>query len=171
MQDASMERRLIKTRLSTVQLQRILSSNIFTKPLFKGVYPADLLPQYALHWRQKPAIIIVNHGSSQTEGTHWSLIFFPKSNTSSAYYFDSFGVNLENNSDFKTFMNRNSKQGYEFNNVRLQDSASSACGYFVLVVAYLLARGVPSEKISSYFWTTSPHKNDMILKSMLAQML
>lgn len=155
--------------LSTLNLHEALLKNESTAAMYKGTFPADLLPGYALHDAAKPALIVVNHGSSNTPGTHWSLLFFPRpSHRLPVFYFDSFGRSLEQHADLKNFVNRNSKLGYEYNKIQLQDWTSSSCGHFVLAVAWLLSRGVLPDSLSSYFKTQHAiHANDRILKKMI----
>lgn len=152
--------------MTTTQIDRILSQNKTTRPLYRGVFPYDLLPRFILTHSQKPALIVVNHGSSQTSGTHWTLLYFPKSLLLPAYYFDSLG-NSSPIWDLDNFILRNSQvTGYTFNRTKLQDDQSSSCGHFVIVAAWLLARGVPSNRVHDYF--TSPH-NDCFLRKMIKQ--
>lgn len=56
-------------------------------PHFHGVFMRDTLPKK----RARPAAKecwILNHGSSQTDGTHWTAL---AKNYNTAFYFDSFG--------------------------------------------------------------------------------
>lgn len=141
----------ITQKLTTTQIHRILSRNSATKDLYRGIFPFDLLPRYSLTQRQKPAIVVVNHGSSLTPGTHWTLIYFPKSPITPAFYFDSFGRSAPL-WDLDAFIHRNSRvMGYTFNRSRVQDERSSSCGHFVIVTAWLLARGVNPTNIKDHF--------------------
>lgn len=54
-------------------------------PHFNGVFMRDTLPKKIM---SKKECWILNHGSSSTDGTHWTAL--AKINNS-AYYFDSFG--------------------------------------------------------------------------------
>lgn len=155
----------ITRRLTTTEIHNILSKNEVTKPLYRGTFPHDLLPRYGLTTQQKPAIIVVNHGSSLTPGTHWSLVYFPKSSLLPAYYFDSFGKNVYPLWNLEAFIKRNSKTtGYTFNARKLQNERSSSCGQFVVVTAWLLARGVSPDRVQGYF--TSPH-NECFLRQII----
>lgn len=174
---------LIRDPISTETIHKLLSSNKFTSRTYAGTFSADLLPAYALTERQKPAIVIVNHGTSQSTGIHWTLIYFPGiKERKPAYYFDSFGLDIPNGLDsgdmsfekssnrresvIKHFINRNSKFGYEYNRIQLQDPLSQGCGYFVLVVAYLLSIGLDRQKALQIF-STKPTKNDALLLAFI----
>lgn len=158
----------ITQKLTTTQIHRILSRNGATKDLYRGVFPFDLLPRYSLLQRQKPAIVIVNHGSSLTPGTHWTLVYFPKSPLSPAFYFDSFGQSAPL-WGLDSFIQRNSRlTGYTFNRSKLQDERSSSCGHFVIVVAWLLARGVSPTNIRDYF---ARYDRDCFLRHMIKKIV
>ena len=158
--------RKITTKLTTNQIHRILSRNESTKKLFQGVYPYDILPRYSLSSSQRPALIVVNLGSSHTDGTHWTMIYFPKSKTMPAYYFDSLG-NGVHQKEIESFIKRNSKVGYAFNDLRLQHLSSSSCSHFIIAVSWLISRGVPPENIHHFFFKESTLANDTILREML----
>lgn len=54
-------------------------------PHFNGVFMRDTLPKKIMSKRE---CWILNHGSSSTDGTHWTALAKIDNN---AYYFDSFG--------------------------------------------------------------------------------
>lgn len=56
-------------------------------PHFLGVFMRDTLPKRKRRSRARECFII-NHGSSQTEGSHWTAV---AKNYNKAFYFDSFG--------------------------------------------------------------------------------
>ena len=162
----------ITHEMTTTEIHQILTQNRTTRSLYRGIYPCDLLPRYALSQSQKPALIVVNHAPSTTKGTHWSLLFFPKSVQSPAYYFDSFGRPIAHPSlaDIKSFINHNStKSGFSYNKIKLQDDRSSSCGQFAIAVAWLLARGVSPHNIDNYFVKKSLKLNDCTLRKMIKE--
>ena len=154
----------IKEQMSTKQIDSILRRNAATKTLYQGIYPCDMLPRYALSANQRPSLIVVNEGSSLTAGTHWVLLFFPKSLTEPAYFFDSFG-RTSHLADINNFIMRNSKwAGFHYNRSKLQDDESLSCGQFVVATAWLLARGIAPQNIGLFF---SKPDNDCILRGMI----
>lgn len=152
--------------LTTKQIFNLLSNNKITSKLFKGVYSMDRLPAYGLSHSQKPAIIILNHGSSQTDGNHWTLLYFPKSKMEKAYFFDSFGSDITI-PEVKLFVQRNSIIGHSFNALRLQDLKSTSCGYFVVIIAYLLSAGIDPMNLTSFFSLNHLQENDAILLKLI----
>ena len=54
---------------------------------FLGVFPSDMLPRSVT----QTGTVIINTDPHTEKGSHWlAVLFFPKS--SSAYYFDSYGI-------------------------------------------------------------------------------
>lgn len=161
--------------MTTTQIHKLLSRNESTRSLYQGTFPVDLLPRFSLSWHQKPALIVVNHGESTTSGTHWSLIFFPKSAVDRPFYFDSFGNNIIKPhhpalQQLEDYMHRSNKRGYIFNRIKYQDDKSLSCGKFVLAVAWLLARGVQPEHIRYYFAKRALNSNESLLNNIIKKM-
>lgn len=50
-----------------------------------------------------------------------------------------------------SFLATTTSLNYRYNRTKLQHDESAGCGYFVLTVAWLLARGARVEDLESYF--------------------
>lgn len=148
---------------TTLRIHKLLSENNYTRNVYKGVYPIDRLPQFGLVHSQKPAIIIVNLSKASASGSHWILVYFPQSGP--AYIFDSFGRDIKE-PELETFIARNSKHGQVRNKQRLQNERSITCGKFVVIVAYLLARGVFPEQITLFF-TRNTNENERRVEELM----
>lgn len=145
------KKRLIQKPLSTQELDNALRQNKWTARLYRGTFPVDLLPRFR---PTQESLVVVNLGNSYTAGTHWILLFYPLKtsiNHGICYIFDSFGRNAECSKDLSSFLLKTNTIKYKFNRKQLQDNNSASCGYFVLTVALLLARGVTPEHLHNYF--------------------
>ena len=69
----------------TIQIERILEKDSYTKKIFKGVYPKDLLPTV-----EYPGSYVLNTNPSSSPGEHWVGVHF--TDVGSAEYFDSYGL-------------------------------------------------------------------------------
>ena len=61
--------------MDTTQLTLILRKDKFTRGVFQGVYPSDLLPASVSHY---PALFIANVDTSDKPGSHWVAFYFTK---------------------------------------------------------------------------------------------
>lgn len=102
-------------------------ANMLKIPHFHGVFMRD-----ALSKKVKPKARecwIINHGSSQTDGTHWTAL---AKNANTAFYFDSFGklpppfevIDYLSNSDDTVSLYYNAK--------KYQSYGSTICGHLCL---------------------------------------
>lgn len=94
-------------------------------PHFKGVFMRDKLSK-----KKKPKTQecwILNHGSSNTGGTHWTAL---AKNNNVAYYFDSFGK-LPPPLEVIDYMNKSSVQLY-YNAKKYQKYGTVICGHLCL---------------------------------------
>lgn len=99
-------------------------------PFFIGVYLRDTL----LKKRTKPKkqeCWILNHGTSKTDGTHWTAL---AKNGNKAYYFDSFGK-LGPPKEVVTYL-RNSKTQLFYNVDKYQRYDMVNCGHFAIKFLY-----------------------------------
>ena len=71
--------------MDTTQLPHILRKDKFTRGVFQGVYPSDLLPASVSHY---PALYIANVDTSDKSGSHWVAIYFTKEQEGE--FFDSY---------------------------------------------------------------------------------
>ena len=102
---------------------------------FAGVFPSDLLPHSIPH----DCTIIINADPHTKEGSHWLAVrFMPKS--SSAYYFDSYGLPPTLVPDIYDCIRRNSTV-CDYNKRRMQGWTSDVCGQYCCLFALYADRG------------------------------
>jgi hypothetical protein len=111
---------------------------------FLGVFPSDLLP----HSITRPGTVIVNTDAHTPTGSHWLAIRLePRS--SSAFYFDSFGLS-PNVPDMQIFLRRNCTV-INYNTVQLQGPMSTACGKYCCLLALNTDRGYTGQQFVGLF--------------------
>lgn len=158
---------LIKRQLTTHEIDDALRKNKHTNSLYQGTFPVDLLPRFR---PRQPALIVVNTGTSHTDGIHCILLYFPPASShdrNSCFLFDSMGNSAESNDYLSSFVGRTSPIKYRFNPHQLQHPNSQACGFFVLAVAFLLSIGVKPETLPQHFCSTSLASNDTIISKIV----
>lgn len=99
-------------------------------PHFHGVFMRDTL----LLNKSKPAMQecwILNHGSSQSNGTHWTAL---AKNNNVAFYFDSYGK-LPPPLEVIDYLNGHDVQLY-YNVKRYQNYGTTICGHLCLKFLY-----------------------------------
>lgn len=94
-------------------------------PHFYGVFMRDTLPKKSKMKSQE--CWIINHGSSHTDGTHWTAL---AKNYSTAFYFDSFGK-LPPPIEVVEYLHKNGVQLY-YNAKKYQNYGSVICGHLCL---------------------------------------
>ena len=161
--------------LTTSQLDKCLSNNSITSTLYKGTFPADLLPKYSLFECDKPALVVVNKDSSYGSGSHWILVYLPRDRRQPTFLFDPLGDDLTHtllDTRIKAFLERNSHlRRYAFNAHVVQHRQSTKCGAYVLAAAWLLARGVSPDSLHLYFKSSGNRTSDeSALKAMVMKM-
>ena len=101
---------------------------------FLGVFPSDMLPRSVT----QTGTVIINTDPHTEKGSHWLAVhFFPKS--SSAYYFDSYGI-LPLVPDIEAFIRRNCTV-WDYNKRQLQGLTSNICGKYCCLFALYMDRG------------------------------
>ena len=71
--------------MDTIQIERILKNHSYTKKIFKGFYPKDMLPTV-----EHPGSYVVNTDPSSESEEHWVAMYLK--NDGSGEYFDSYGL-------------------------------------------------------------------------------
>lgn len=163
MSKAHLATMLLRRQLTTFELDKALSDNVHTQRLYAGTFPVDLLPRFK---PQPNSLIVVNKGTSHTSGTHWILVyvpFFTSGSKGSWYFFDSLGNGFEDDDYLWTYFKRSNAAKIKYNRVKLQHEDSKACGYFVLAIAWLIARGARPEKLTDYFSKRDLAFNDRLV--------
>ena len=143
--------------MDTTQLTLILRKDKFTRCVFQGVYPSDLLPASVSHY---PALFIANVDTSDKPGSHWVAFYFTKEQEGE--FFDSYGSPPSKYSGtFITFLNNNSIQ-WTFNTVTLQSIYSKVCGHYCLYFALYRSLQISMSTIVHRFSKNST-KNDILV--------
>ena len=143
--------------MNTIQINKVLKSEVKTKKIYLGTFSVDQLPKKIIY----PSCLIVNNQNSYESGEHWLAIFFHKNKV--AEFFDSFGnspcyYNLGN------YLDSHSKR-FTFNKTPLQSFTSLYCGLYCIFYLILKAKGRSLNYIINLFKT--PYQNDKLFKSLI----
>ena len=117
--------------MDTLEIDGVLRSDAYASRFYAGTFPIDQLPNTLESGR----LYIVNLDESTQEGSHWVQIGTLDAVIS---YFDSFGRPPP--PPIVKILTANG-QTVLFSDVPVQSPWSQACGYHVLVVSLLQARG------------------------------
>ena len=115
--------------MDTLEIDRCLRTDPYTSPFYGGTFPIDLLPQPLLSNR----IYVINLDESTQAGSHWVQL---ATLDGSICYFDSFGQPPPSQI-IKTVAGKT----INYCDIPIQSPLSQACGYHVLTVSLLQARG------------------------------
>ena len=130
--------------MNTIQLYKMLKSNINTKKLLMGIYASNRLPQKI---KKRPCLVIVNTDPDTEPSEHWVVMYFSRNGL--AEYFDSFGMPPSNN-NLALFLTNNCKK-IIFNNKRIQSLFSNKCGQYCLVYSYFKGKNKSLRYFLSFF--------------------
>ena len=119
--------------LTTRELDVLLKNNQVTKKFYLGTYPACMSPKTS----KKKYSFITNIQSHELGGMHWCAWVVDGNNIT---FFDSFGRHPKH----PTFPYKDIVKGFnvKYNNTRVQDFSSSACGYYCIQFIYILSLGL-----------------------------
>jgi len=126
-------------------IKQILSQDLITGPLFKGVFAFDEFSKP----RSFPACMVVNNKPQNHPGEHWLAIFYDK--TGRASFFDSYGMSPQ----FYKFPN------FPFWNQRRIQGNSDYCGLYCIL--YLLLKCRKKENEFFKFFDNNLLKNDILI--------
>jgi len=148
--------------MNSLEINKILKSDIYAKYIFKGVFPSDRLPKKVKY----PSAYVINTDPHTKPGEHWVHVYF--ANKKFAYYFDSFGLPPKVPNILKFLIN-NAEASY-FNSVTLQHNFSTVCGHYCCVVLGLSARRISFPDIISKLNCRDPLMNDENVISIFTAM-
>lgn len=121
--------------MDSEQLDRVLSSNAYTRRSFLGVFASDRLP-YGI--REYPACFIVNVDPAYASGSHWLACYL--SSPRDLEFFDSFGRGPSRfEGPIWNYVRRFPYVNY--NEVILQSNTSAVCGQYCIYYVYSKCRG------------------------------
>ena len=149
--------------MNTLQIERILQRNHWTRAKFKGVYAADkLMPLLSLH--SPPYCCVVNSDKEGEPGTHWLAIYVPSKD--SVEYYDSFAKppNYMINKFIDTFKHKKT------NSRVVQSTFDTSCGSHVIYFLVHRCRGESFDKIIHRLTENAPF-SDSIVKLFVTRML
>ena len=147
--------------MDTTQLTLILRKDKFTRGVFQGVYPSDLLPASVSHY---PALFIANVDTIDNPGSHWVAFHFTEEQEGE--FLDSYGSPPSKYSGtITTFLNNNSNQ-WTFNTVTLQNIYLKVCRHYCLYFALHRSRQIGMRTIVHRF-SINTSKNDSLVKQFI----
>ena len=144
--------------MDTLKVKEYLIKDKYTKKIFRGVIPIDLLK---IEYLNGPGGFIINTGISGTPGEHWFALYVPKSGP--IEYFDSYGFKPINKEVY--FFAKANKKPLIHNRYKIQGNNSLNCGKFSIFYLYLRARGFPLRKIIQFF-NKNKYINDIIITKL-----
>lgn len=143
--------------MDTLELTCALTCNKYTRKVFTGVYPVDMLPTHV----KPPIFLIWNKDPSYLPGSHWLALHVPVEGP--IEYFDS--LNLKTSKyiiQYATIFNRNIVR----NQHRIQDLFSDVCGQYCAMYILCRAKGILFTTFLNTF-TMGEHKmNDTLVQNM-----
>lgn len=142
--------------MDTISISKFLTP-YQTKNIFKGVFPCDLLPsRFTL-----PAVFVINLSPHHEPGSHWVALYI--SERGLAYYFDSFGMPI-NNKFIHAFLKMHSKK-IAYNSNQVQHLISNKCGKFCCGFVVNVLKSIPIDRFLNKFGTNLLI-NDFIIENM-----
>ncbi len=150
--------------MNGAEIAAILTVDIRTKYLFRGVFPADSLRHI---YPITNGIYIINSAVSASKGEHWLCVYI---RGLTVELFDSMGLPGDFYPLIKEFILRKTNT-YGRNKRLLQDPLGDYCGLYVVLYALKKARGVCMMKIIARFSPYNQKLNDVRVKRALRQYL
>ena len=149
--------------MDTLEIDRTMRYDPYTREVYGGTFAVDKLPNPLAPNR----LYIINLDESTQEGSHWcqaSSMDSPLSVT----YFDSFGRPPPNQ-----ILSSLLSQGATilYSDIVIQSPMSQACGYHVLLVSLLQARGYSLPEILTKFYQSEDLdylRNDAYARSLIS---
>lgn len=138
--------------LTSFEIETALRKNVNTRRIFRGVYPADCIPQKL----RLPAGIVVNTDPKDKQGQHWIAIYMDKNKKTT--FFDSYGEppRVKYHKQFLELKGQN----VQHNTKRLQDSSTSVCGHYCCEFLLSCAKGKSLKFFTKPFKRCNTASND-----------
>lgn len=144
--------------MNTTQIKMLLDSHPTTKPIFKGVFPSDMLPRTPKTF-ERPCGYVVNSDESDKPGKHWLAFFFPQDGPPE--YFDSYGL-PPSKTAFLKFL----KTAYQYNPRWIQSVSSAVCGQYVIFFLLKRSENISFKDIVDMF-TEDTIANDVLVNKII----
>ena len=149
--------------MNTKEIDEAFHSDIYARQFYRGTYPLDQIPSVL----QPLSFYVMNLDTSHQSGSHWVYFWV---DISEIWYVDTFArpppleimpLLLKQN---KTII---------FSDIQLQWPLSQMCGYYVLVMGLLNARGYSITDILIKFYKAEEKnylRNDVFSKMIISQL-
>lgn len=125
----------------TTEIDRILRRNKTTRKIYRGCFPADMIPRF----RQFPSAAVVNMDDSTLPGSHWVALYAPDKYR--IFYFDSLGGDIP--WLVQSYMRKNfhtvTQQFMQY-----QHPKTNVCGHYAIYFVYMCALRYPFERVLRY---------------------
>ena len=144
------------------QLEKCLKSDRYTRPIFHGVFPSDVLQKVKIE--SFPCCLIANTDPSDKSGEHWVAFFIDINGHGE--YFDSYGRRPKLK-DFKNFLKFNSKD-YRWNSTPLQGPFTTVCGQYCMFYLLHRSRNFTMEEICGFF-NKDKAMNDFLVNEFITE--
>lgn len=143
--------------MNSLQIEKVLKSDLHAKKLFLGVFARDELPTKLKY----PSFFILNTHSRSQPGEHWLAIFYDK--IGRAEFFDSYGQSPEFYG-LKKYLDTTSTN-WTYNKKCLQSFFSNYCGLYCLFYLYQKSKGISLFEILNNF--ENKNKNDFLINKFI----
>lgn len=141
--------------LTNIDIDYILSNDVFCKRYFIGVFSIDTLPQYVM---KRPAILCFNFDKQSEKGSHWGILALIDD---TIYYFESYGL-CPLVPELVNFVNNNYSRKLCLSVRHLQSENTMVCGVYAVCFAIMFSMDKCVDRFFNAFgksWSTK--KNDI----------
>ena len=138
--------------LTTNDIVRSINKDQYSRTSFIGVFPRDRLPNI----NKYPCSMIINTHPSYREGEHWLAIYY--NDRRECEFFDSYGNHPET-FGLESYIKKSSSE-WKFNQQRLQEENSAACGYYCIYFILMKSRHFLLKDIVGLFSKSDFSLND-----------
>lgn len=143
--------------MNTIQIDKIMKKDKYSKNIYLGTFPIDMIPTKI----KFPSCLIVNNQKSNQAGEHWVAIYFDENKN--GVFFDSFGQSPKFYG-IDNYLNYHVKS-YSYNKKRVQSFWSKNCGYYCILFLLLKCRNKTLDNYLDYL--DNPSTNDLMIKNFL----
>ena len=138
--------------LTTNDIYRALSKDLYSRISFVGVFPRDRLPDlYSF-----PCSVVINTEPSYKKGEHWIALYFNERRF--CEFFDSYGL-PPSAYGLDKYIQRFASD-WNYNKYQLQGWFSSACRYYCIYFILLKSRHFSLDDVISLFSKSDFSLND-----------
>ena len=147
--------------MDTVALTRLCKKNKITAPKFGGVYASNELK---LDSNIRDKFVILNTSKMSQLGSHWVILFIPKTRANKCELFNSLSGNIaEYSIDIENLILVNGKE-YVCNDIAVQSPTSILCGLFCLYFAHKRCSNYSFTSIMNDFDHDNLFSNDELVE-------